>query len=299
VRETTDRGLHWHALAGTGAQDGATRGSGSDDVSRVRFANAHDGWLFDPGLFSTHDGGRTWKGVHLPGGAATQRVAALAAAHGTVYAIASLSSGAEAEKTSLFRSSPGSDEWSRIPEVSHADGDAELGIVLHGTAAWVSAGQSFYASTDGRRWQPRAFPCEEAGLASLDERRLLLNCGFGGSAGGAMVPRRLYLSADAGATWSRLPDPPQYGNFCGMAILSERVMTIGFSTSAESGVILTTDGSRHWRQTLSFGDDGFPQDFGFTDATHGFVIRAFAPHADDLYVTDDGGRHWVARAIAS
>src|ERR1700722_4976422 len=38
-------------------------------VSTVRFASKNDGWLFNPGLWQTTDGGRQWRKVSLPGDA--------------------------------------------------------------------------------------------------------------------------------------------------------------------------------------------------------------------------------------
>ena len=39
----------------------------TDGVSSVRFANSHDGWVFGPELWATHDGGRTWHEVSVYG----------------------------------------------------------------------------------------------------------------------------------------------------------------------------------------------------------------------------------------
>src|ERR1700733_3176708 len=49
-------------------------------VSTVRFANKNDGWLFNPGLWQTTDGGKKWQKVGLPGD-----VAALAVSGGEAY----------------------------------------------------------------------------------------------------------------------------------------------------------------------------------------------------------------------
>ena len=38
-------------------------------VSTVRFANSNDGWLFNPGLWQTTDGGKKWVKVSLSGDA--------------------------------------------------------------------------------------------------------------------------------------------------------------------------------------------------------------------------------------
>src|ERR1700733_2855889 len=43
-------------------------------VSTVRFANKNDGWLFNPGLWQTTDGGQKWQKVGLPGDVAALAV---------------------------------------------------------------------------------------------------------------------------------------------------------------------------------------------------------------------------------
>jgi hypothetical protein len=49
-------------------------------VSTVRFANSSDGWLFNPGLWQTTDGGKQWRKVALSG-----VVGALAVSGGEAY----------------------------------------------------------------------------------------------------------------------------------------------------------------------------------------------------------------------
>jgi photosystem II stability/assembly factor-like uncharacterized protein len=59
-----DRQRRRHLGQGNGAERAAGDAVQHDPataVSTVRFANASDGWLFNPGLWQTTDGGRQWR----------------------------------------------------------------------------------------------------------------------------------------------------------------------------------------------------------------------------------------------
>ncbi len=57
-------------------------------VRKVRFATASDGWAFGPQLWSTHDGGRSWRQVPEPG-----PVSDVEASGGVAYAIVAIAAG--------------------------------------------------------------------------------------------------------------------------------------------------------------------------------------------------------------
>jgi hypothetical protein len=56
---TNDGGRTWERTTAPPApvRTGAPTGDG---IRTIRFANERDGWAFGGGLFSTHDGGRSW-----------------------------------------------------------------------------------------------------------------------------------------------------------------------------------------------------------------------------------------------
>jgi hypothetical protein len=43
----------------------------------IRFADVRDGSAFDPALYSTHDGGRHWTAIPVPGASYTTSTAGL------------------------------------------------------------------------------------------------------------------------------------------------------------------------------------------------------------------------------
>ena len=61
LASTVDGGSTWtYAGAGPAAVSGP-----NPAVSKVRFATKNDGWAFGPQLWSTHDGGHTWRQFYL------------------------------------------------------------------------------------------------------------------------------------------------------------------------------------------------------------------------------------------
>ena len=71
------------------------------DVSTVRFENSSDGWLFNPGLWATTDGGGQWHRVSMPG-----QVIAVAASDGVVFAAAEPANGGPGQ-AKLYQSQVG------------------------------------------------------------------------------------------------------------------------------------------------------------------------------------------------
>ena len=110
-----------------------------------------------------------------------------------------------------------------------------------------------------------------------------------------MVPRQLFVSHDAGGTFKRLPDPPQGGDFAGVATPTPSTIALAVVSAAGSGLQVSRDGSRSWSSPvfLQDGDKGWA-DLGFTDPADGVVVHAPIPWSTDsaLYETHDGGSSW-------
>jgi photosystem II stability/assembly factor-like uncharacterized protein len=133
-------------------------------------------------------------------------------------------------------------------------------------------------------------------LSAVSSTTVLAVCGFSGSAGGAMVPRQLFVSHDAGSTFKRLPDPPQGGDFAGVATPTPSTIAIAVVSAAGSGLQVSRDGSRSWSSPvfLQDGEEAW-SDLGFTDPADGVVVHAPIPWSADssLYETHDGGSSWT------
>jgi hypothetical protein len=101
---------------------------------QVRFADANDGWVFDPDLWATHDGGAHWEHPALPGVAATVEVQALEAAAGMVYAVVLDTTGVHIEGSPVSR-----EGWELSPTTVSAGAGPipRAQLVLQGSAGWL------------------------------------------------------------------------------------------------------------------------------------------------------------------
>jgi photosystem II stability/assembly factor-like uncharacterized protein len=74
-------------------------------VNDIAFADATNGFLFGPGLLTTHDGGQTWRRQSLP------PIHTLIVGTGYAYALTPARTGAG---VMLWHASVGSDRWTRL-----------------------------------------------------------------------------------------------------------------------------------------------------------------------------------------
>jgi len=274
-------------------------------VSKLRFATPRDGWAFAPGLWSTHDGGAHWARPAIPEATASSGVLALETDGRSVFAFVSSSWSDQTGSGpgTLVRSPVSTDDWTAVPGV-RVDVPQVAALTLKGSASWltvegVSPGTTsevVFHSNGGMAWTQQSPPCgPEFALAALSETHVIVVCGFSGSAGGSMVPKKLYGSNDGGLSYERLPDPPATGDFEGLSYPASGVVLIADSTAGGSSVQRTRDGSRSWNNTLSLSDEGEGwADLGFTDLADGVVVHAPGGYASDaaLYESNDGGVSW-------
>ena len=197
LRETTDGGRDWSArvlpaalvatadrrIGGVAAEFYAN--GDANGRLNVRFADARDGWIYgglavpvgkarsgiiavEPALWSTHDGGVTWRKQSLPG-FPNGSIFDLEAGAGTVHLLWQNGAGVvtvDSSPVTLHR-------WrdtSRAVALRNSVGGAEDSgaIVLQGTTGWVVEGndRGTYGSArlapDGR-WLPWKPPCASVG----------------------------------------------------------------------------------------------------------------------------------------
>lgn len=105
----------------------------SSEVTQLRFANALDGYAFDPELWQTTNGGTSWVKVAAPG-----PVTELEAADGEAYALGCDS--ANCTSMELRRSSVGSLTWQKVSTpVPLKDGPS---LAVSGTDLYVLGGET-------------------------------------------------------------------------------------------------------------------------------------------------------------
>lgn len=218
------------------------------------------------GLFGSADGGLSWTKASLAG----QDAMNLAQPGGeTVWA---------AGHDVLARSGDGGRTWQDVRP------DGLPGLDVHGFAVDAKdsrtlfaaiAGQGIYRSTDGGAsfgLVTSEFGRGVMALASLPDGRLLA---------GDMERQGLFVSSDRGTTWQGVVQ----GQVMGIAVdrtKPERILASG------TGVLLSTDGGRTWKQALSVPEGSGPVAWSPSDPNIAYVVG----FDRFLYRSGDGGESW-------
>ncbi|MPZ61636.1 MAG: hypothetical protein GEU93_10145 [Propionibacteriales bacterium] len=191
LRSTTDAGTTWSEPERIDLENPPH--PSTPTTYDVRFTGAGEhGWVYGDRIWSTHDGGRGWDPVTLPGGAGVQQLAAWGE---EVYAVT--------DQGGLLRSTAGSDEWSPA--------DAGLGVEPMSLAVSVDAvavvgydqdrEPALSWSTNGDYWNQESTGCPDStadARLSTTQGSLWLTCS---SRSRSLV----FVSEDLGGSWERIP----------------------------------------------------------------------------------------------
>lgn len=305
---TADAGTSWSWVAGA---DLPAISPTSD--WELRFANSEDGWISGSHLYSTHDGGRTWAQVALPGVGPNASVDALESADGRVYA--EVAEGTDANTggpVALFGSVVSVDSWYAVPGVTTGGagfgGDISLAegvfwTMLHPAVVRAQGTQelsTLFSSTNGVTWHTKTLPCPSETTASVGaatSERIFIVCAGGGAAGSEF--KTAYVSDNAGASYQQVSDPPFGGDFESVAASPSSVAVA--SSSGGTQIYSSFNGGLTWTTTYVVGDGGLGlSDLGFTTAMQGVVIHGRVQYSDtvQLLMTRDGGHTWVPVDVA-
>ena len=289
LRRSADGGDTWtdaHAPDGTFDEEGG-------GASSVVFADARIGYLYNPGLFMTADGGATWR--ELP----ASRLRDLAVKDGHVWTLEHDACGRDDCRPYVRRARIGSEAFSGPPDGKESPLVGYVSLaVASGDTAYVVESEGFapdrqpllLATTDGgRTWTRRTAPCADAITRRIAATGgdLWLMCGLEG--GGSYQPHRSAHSADGGATWTvRAADSA--GNIDRFVALSPLVgwrADGGISTSFKT----TRDGGRTWTATpfpseLDLG--GGARAFQLVDEAHGLALLL----EENSFLRTTDGRTW-------
>jgi photosystem II stability/assembly factor-like uncharacterized protein len=300
VFHTRDGGQRWEA-AGALATGGRTfRDTEDDYVSDVRFDDSKNGWAFDRGLWSTHDGGATWHAAGLG-----TPVLSLETAGGMVYALVASCRLRRSEcqgPARLYETKVGRDDWRPVLDIDTGSGVGRYGrLVVSGRSvyalvdrsgtSWATARPAaLFVRTPGGGWERRMVPpsCFHGVLAPAGQRELFLSCQTGDGAGGS-APHEFYVSRDGGRRWVRLWK--QRSSYFKHLVVTEKGRFVADST--EWLRIERTDGTRddlHFSASGEFSES--IMGLNFVTPRQGAVVTVSNDARGWLYLTHDAGRTW-------
>lgn len=295
IVRTADAGRTWTAVAAPAASIVPAPAQGAQGISRLRFADARNGWAYGPDLWSTHDGGATWTRLTIAGLPAGSPIVALEAGKGSVHAavldgqgfgVASSPVGTDDFRTSAVRVAVGAGP---VPAVQ---------LVLSGAAGWLLendrtvVGGARLVNGSWVAWQP---PCLNvvgpAYLAASSAIELAAACDVG--LWSSPTGSHLFVSHDGGSTFVAAPTAVPLTMTAGIAAASPSVTVVGGTDAVGAALVGTFDGGRTWSVVARLGTVGLT-DLGFTSATQGVVVATSGNGPGTVYMTRDGGRTWGA-----
>lgn len=285
---------------------------------QMRFADESDGWISgyveSPHLYSTHDGGHTWREVHLPGtGTKLGGIGSLEATSGWVYA--EVATGAEPNTggpAELYRSEVSRDAWQPVPGVMTPVAGEPGSLSIADGAIWATfhpmtveqggglrTGSTLFRSLDGISWRSVPLPCAEATVAdgaALGREEAIVTCS-GGSAAGSQK-KTAFRTQDAGATFVAIADPPFTGHIWSVGG-APGTLALGM-VAAETTIDVSRDDGQSWTVVFDRPDGGEGISFlGFTTPrlAEAIVGGIFPPSTLALVMSRDGGSHWSVVTI--
>lgn len=301
VRKTTDGGRVWVTVPAPPAPfaGGATVAPGS--AERIYFADSRDGWVFGPGLWSTHDGGATWHRVDT-GGRAVYSLAATEGHAVAAYLTCGTDCGRGAQASFAIETAPaGSDGWRPVPG---GTGNGQPQLLAAGGIAYalVSGGLDGTARArlltgpaDGTAaWRAHGTPCYTMGAntgTALTASSLVITCALLGAHPAAT---RFYRSGDSGASWRQFSYLGLYDGASSVSVSPGGTLLVGanFDTAAVS-----RDGGHSWLRPASMRTSSqagcCALSAAMTSDDDGYVVAVLGP----LWITGDGGRTWAAVTV--
>ncbi len=299
-----------------------------DSANTLAFDDHGDGFLYGPGLYVTHNGGKTWSRNTQPG--AVLSVEALGSSVWMVQARCPTST-VRACPLQLLESNDGGRTWSSSaapasalsnPYVDEAQGQTWLVRINQSSAYLLSnpvtnpegdADQAplWFTADSGRSWFTRSIPCKIDGqsvvLSAAPDGTLIAVCA--GEPGAGEQMKSVLRSFNSGITWTVESYCPLIGSAAEASCASE-TLNSGYLSEIDvvsantvylvgnrSALLVSRDGGASWQVVPSIGDtsDG-TQRVIFFNGLAGLVF-GFDPNKSDLptlWVTRDGGTKWTA-----
>ncbi len=312
---TADGGATWREVpAPTGRRKGGPplTDPATGAVHSVVFADTRHGWLADPGLFVTHDGGREWKEERHDGA-----VFDLAARDGWAWALERPPCPGDTwpcrRQVAQVLRGPVSGSLEPLDEQPERVKWANQLVVVSDRRAYLVVGDlaptEILATADGgATWRREEAPChrDTVRLHVLAPSRLWLTCTV------SHLGTRHFQSLDDGRQWEPAPFPETGDDFSGpfpldeTRILYDKGDSKGIRVSASWGrtdqVVLPTPRGAVGR--------GLVREFHQADADHLWLLTIPVwppdPEADPSFIfrpgrsllrSDDGGVSWIVTQV--
>ncbi len=313
VDSTTSGGARWGPATTVGPVEPDASGNAWPATVHIRVQGSNI-WVAGPGIYESHDAGRTWRHDY------TAHVDAIEPGSSDAWAIGGCTTAQPNAPCVLLTSRIGSDSWTRAPSqpaFHGADGGATWQPVLErapGGAAYIASTNTsspgsvvmFGTRDDGRSWSSLTPPCAigVVGLRSADGTTVWALCGGGGGAGSG--PKAVYVSSDGGHSWQERANdtttPPvgtlsNGGYAISLATAGPRTGLIG---SLRAGILRSTDGGRTWRdvgssRTCLLQGNGVTE-LWFVSSSTGWALEENDDGGTEcplLVRTTDGGATWA------
>lgn len=317
---TADGGARFGSLAAVTTW----RCGGNQPASFLAADGQGDAFFYDPGLFVTHDGGRTWASAHQPGtvlavataGRSAWMVRADCRRHGRTCALRLLES---ADGGRVWAAPPAQPPGATIravggqPAQEGAAGQTWL-LRTGRSSAYLLANPAgaaapfWFTGDGGKTWSTGQVRCGQIGaisvtLTAAPDGTLLAVCAGQPSAG--FQAKSAGRSTDGGRSWTvHAPCTPAHPG-CGRGVPLDSgylgqidAVSAGtmFLTGDRSSLLVTTDGGSRWRAVRPLLGDSGGGTFGvtFVSRRDGFVLGDDARNNElpAIWRTTDGGAHW-------
>jgi len=270
-----------------------------DTVRELRFASGQDGYAFGGGLWTTHDGARTWRRVINLG-----VVLDLATDHHTVSAVvANCPAGSWSCRDLRLLTSPVSADAFRPAAIRFPGADHGAGgtVVTGGgtTVARLNGATYVRAGTGG--WLRAAEPCQPLGgwvVPAASGRTLTAYCAEPAAGSTYLTVQQ---SADGGRRWTNIPGQSvrlanEGASSTATTAAGADVLAVAWANPIYGGgLAVSRDGGRTWTDApLPKTGDGWR----YVGARSGTALVALPdPPAAVLWSSATAGRTWTAHPI--
>ena len=268
---------------------------GADDVTQLRFANALDGYAFDPELWETTNGGSSWVRVDTPG-----PVAELEAADGEAYALTCPAGFAKCQAMDLLRAAVGSLKWRKAFTPVTLRYGAQF--ALNGPNLYLLSGNDpplvlLYSRDKAASFARRVDPC----FPGLGGR--LTAAANGAPVLWAACPTGMMaevtLSTNGGRSWRVGTATGEFPNSLGLAAAtsSDALAWPGQQVSKSRWIAMqrTTNAGKSYSAAITSRSFTTVTWAGFSDAVRAYALIQEGNYPDTtthLYESNDQGANW-------